>query len=321
MIKKEELERMNYILGKEKSNRNFTYEEIEYIKQINLRTNELLYPCKIVWANKDNKEFLSEGIKQIENIQKPEVMVFESEEFGSLRGLEINGEPHFVAKDACDILELKNSRQALTRLDEDEKAKVILNDGRQNRNMWVVNEYGLYNLILASRKKEAKKFKRWVTHEILPSIRKHGGYIVGQEQMTAEELMARAVLMANNKINELNKKNKELQIENSRLEVECESMKPKADYFDTLVCKNLLFNFRETAKALHIKETNFINFLIANKYIYRNKHGKLLPYANKKCKELFEVKESIDDATGSIGLQTFITSKGRVAFSELCVGL
>lgn len=320
MINKEELKRMNYILGKEKNNRNFTYEEIEYIKQINLNTNELLSPCKIIWANKDNKEFLSEGIKQIENIQKPEVMIFENEEFGSLRSLEINGEPHFVAKDACDILELKNSRQALTRLDEDEKAKVILNDGRQNRNMWVVNEYGLYNLILASRKKEAKKFKRWVTHEVLPSIRKHGGYIAGQEQMTDEELMAKAVLMANSKINELSEKNKTLQIENSRLEVEYEIMKPKADYFDTLVCRNLLTNFRETAKALHIAEKKFTNFLVENKFVYRNKNGKLLPYANKN-KGLFEVKESINEETGWVGLQTLITPKGRETFRLLCQSL
>jgi len=88
-----------------------------------------------------------------------------------------DGEPWFVAKDVCNILELDNSRQALTRLDDDEKGTVILNDGTPgNPNMAIVNEPGLYSLILASRKPEAKMFKRWITHEVLPSIRKHGLY-------------------------------------------------------------------------------------------------------------------------------------------------
>ena len=146
-----------------------------------------------------------------------DLMIFKNEEFGEIRTLEINNEPWFVAKDICEILEIKNSRQALTRLDEDEKADVILNDGSQNRNMSAVNEYGLYNLILASRKKEAKEFKRWITHEVIPSIREHGGYIAGQEEMTDEELMAKAILMANSKMQELNHKNQQLEMQNSQL--------------------------------------------------------------------------------------------------------
>lgn len=105
------------------------------------------------------------------------LMIFKNEDLGEIRSLEINNEPWFVAKDVCDILDIKNSRQALTRLEDDEKSDVILNDGSQNRNLSTVNEYGLYNLILASRKKEAKAFKRWVTHEVLPAIRKTGKYI------------------------------------------------------------------------------------------------------------------------------------------------
>ena len=249
-----------------------------------------------------------------------ELIVFKNEEFGEIRTLEINNEPWFVAKDLCEILEIKNSRQALTRLDEDEKADVILNDGSQNRNMSAVNEYGLYNLILASRKKEAKEFKRWITHEVIPSIRKHGGYIAGQEQMTDEELMAKAVLMANSKIKELNKKNDELQTQNSQLIVANEIMKPKAEYFDDLVDRNLLTSFRETAKALKIKEKVFVNFLLEHKYIFRDKRGKLQPFADKN-KGLFELKETKNDKTGWVGTQTLITPKGRETFKLLCVGL
>ena len=184
----------------------------------------------------------------------------------------------------------------------------------------IVNEYGLYVLILGSRKKEAKEFKRWITHEVIPSIRKHGGYIAGQEQMTDEELMAKAVLMANSKIKELNKKNDELQAQNSQLTVANEIMKPKAEYFDDLVDRNLLTSFRETAKALKIKEKAFVNFLLDHKYVFRDKKGKLQPFADKN-KGLFELKETKNDKTGWVGTQTLITPKGRETFKLLCVGL
>ena len=249
-----------------------------------------------------------------------ELQIFRNEKFGEIRTLEINNEPWFIAKDICDILEIKNSRQALTRLDEDEKADVILNDGSQNRSMSAINEYGLYNLILASRKKEAKDFKRWITHEVIPSIRKHGGYIAGQEQMTDEELMAKAVLMANSKIQELNHKNQQLEMQNSQLTVVNEIMRPKAEYFDELVDRNLLTSFRETAKTLGVKEKVFVNFLIDHKYIFRDKKGKLQPFAEKN-KGLFELKETKNDKTGWVGTQTLITPKGRETFRLLCVGL
>ena len=93
-----------------------------------------------------------------------------------VRIVQKDGEPWFVAKDVCEILEIGNTSQALTRLDEDEKADIILNDSSQNRTFLVVSESGLYSLILSSRKPEAKQFKRWITHELIPSIRKHGVY-------------------------------------------------------------------------------------------------------------------------------------------------
>lgn len=184
----------------------------------------------------------------------------------------------------------------------------------------VVNEYGLYNLILASRKKEAKEFKRWITHEVIPSIRKHGGYIAGQEDMSEDEIMARAIVYANSKINDLKSKNERLQMQNSQLTVVNEIMKPKAEYFDDLVDRNLLTGFRETAKALGIKEKVFMKFLLDHKYIYRDKKGKPQPFADKN-KGLFEVKESKNDKTGWVGTQTLITPKGRETFRLLCIGL
>ena len=249
-----------------------------------------------------------------------ELKIFENQEFGKIRSVMVNNEPYFVAKDICDILEIKNSRDAMTRLDEDEKAGVVLTDGSQNRNMTAVNEYGLYNLILASRKPEAKAFKKWITHEVIPSIRKNGGYLAGQEQMTEDEILAKAIIFANNKINELKKNNQLLEVKNSQLAVANEMMKPKADYFDELVDKNLLTNFTETAKELKIKRKIFINFLLEKKYVFRNKKGKLEPYSNKND-GLFEVKESKNEKTSWAGVQTLITPKGRETFRILCQGL
>ena len=247
-----------------------------------------------------------------------ELQVFENREFGKIRALEIKNEPYFIAKDVCEILEIKNTTDVIKRLDSDEVTR--LNLGGRQGNVNLVNEYGLYTLILGSRKKEAKQFKRWITHEVIPSIRKHGGYIAGQEEMTDEEIMAKAVLMANSKIKELNQKNNELEAKNSQLVVANEIMKPKAEYFDELVDRNLLTGFRETAKELGVKEKNFMNFLFEHKYIYRDKRGKPQPFANKN-KGLFEVKETKNEKTGWTGTQTLITPKGRETFKLLCVGI
>lgn len=105
-----------------------------------------------------------------------DLKIFENPEFGRIRALERDGEPWFVATDVCRYLEIKNSRDALSRLDDDEKGVVSTDTpgGRQTLN--IVNEYGLYVLVLGSRKKEAKTFKRWITHEVIPSIRKTGSY-------------------------------------------------------------------------------------------------------------------------------------------------
>lgn len=106
------------------------------------------------------------------------LQVFENKQFGEIRVIEQGGEPWFVAADVCRALEISNSRDAVARLDEDEKNTVVLTDGKPgNPNMSIVNEPGLYTLVLGSRKPEAKAFKRWITHEVLPSIRKTGVYV------------------------------------------------------------------------------------------------------------------------------------------------
>lgn len=126
-----------------------------------------------------------------------DMQIFENAQFGVVRATEIDGEPWFVAKDVCDALGLGNSRQALSRLDDDEKDTVILNDSIPgNPNKAVVNEPGLYSLIMSSRKAEAKAFKRWVTHEVLPAIREDGAYVATDGTEDDMLLMARALKAA-----------------------------------------------------------------------------------------------------------------------------
>lgn len=113
-----------------------------------------------------------------------ELEIFENQQFGEIRVIERDGEPWFVAADVCRALELANTTMTLDRLDDDERSKFSL--GRQG-DTWCVNEPGLYALVLGSRKPEAKAFKRWITHEVIPSIRKTGSYTFDG---TSKELQA-----------------------------------------------------------------------------------------------------------------------------------
>ena len=225
------------------------------------------------------------------------LITFENMEFGKLTVMEKDGEFFFIGKEVAEKLGYSNTRDALVRhVDTDDKADVVFHDGRQRRNMVSINESGLYSLILSSKLPQAKDFKRWVTTEVLPSIRKNGGYIKNQENMSNEEILANAVLFANHLIAEKEKIIEELET--------------KAKYFDELVNSHLLTNFRNTAKELHIPPKAFIQFLIDQNLIYRDKKNRLLPYA-KNNKGYFEVKEWCKEGSEAVGIQTFVTPKGR----------
>ena len=233
-----------------------------------------------------------------------------------VRTVEMGGEPWFVLKDVCNILNINNASDVYNRLDDDEKgvAQIDTLGGRQK--MSTVNESGLYHVILRSDKPEAAPFRKWVTSEVLPSIRKNGGYIAGQEQLTPEELMAKALLVANKTLADREARICELTAQNSQLTVEKQIMQPKAEYFDELVDRNLLTNFRETAKELGIKPKAFVAWLLEKKFLFRDQKGKLLPKEDKN-NGLFEVKEAKNDKTQWSGVQTLITPKGRETFRLL----
>lgn len=250
-----------------------------------------------------------------------EIKIFENTQFGQIRVIERDGAPWFVGKDVAEILGYADTYGALMKhVDEEDKQNCQNDSFESPRGMTIINESGLYSLVLRSNLPAAKQFKRWVTSEVLPAIRKSGGYIKADASMTPEEIMARAHVIAEDTIRRLEQKNRELTADNSRLTVETQIMAPKADYFDQLVDRNLLTSFRETAKQLGVKEKAFIRWLLDRKYIYRDQKGKLMPYAGKH-EDLFEVKECTNEKTAWAGTQTMITPKGRETFRLLTQGM
>lgn len=226
-----------------------------------------------------------------------------------VRTVRKDGAPWFVLKDVCGVLGVGNVSDVYARLDTDEKGvgQIDTLGGRQSMN--IISESGLYNVILRSDKPEAKPFRKWVTAEVLPAIRRSGGYIAGQNDLSPAELMAKALKVAEHTLAERDARISSLQVQNA-------IMAPKADYFDELVERNTLTSFRDTAKELGIPPRKFTQFLLDKKYIYRDKKEKLMPYENKND-GLFEVKESFNDKTAWSGLQTMVTPKGRETFRLL----
>lgn len=234
-----------------------------------------------------------------------------------VRTVEMNGEPWFVLKDVCEVLGMDSTqlKKVADRLEADEKGRTQITTPGGMQESWVINESGLYNVILRSDKPEAKPFRKWVTSEVLPSIRKHGAYMTS-ETLQAAILNPDTMIQLCQQLKAEQDKNAALTVANSQLTVDKQIMQPKADYFDELVDRNLLTNFRETAKQLNIKEKPFIQFLLEKKYIYRDKKGKLMPYAEKN-NGLFEVKECFNEKTQWSGTQTLVTPKGRETFRLL----
>lgn len=170
-----------------------------------------------------------------------------------VRTIQKDGEPWWVLKDVCGILGISKYRDTASRLDEDERGSVRVDTPGGEQEMTVVNESGLYNVILRSDKPEAKPFRKWVTSEVLPSIRKNGGYIANQENLTPEQIVANALIVAQNIIS---KKDKQI-----------EQMKPKAEFFDAVADSRTAISMNEVSKVLGIKgygRNNLFEFLRNN---------------------------------------------------------
>lgn len=236
------------------------------------------------------------------------LMIFENPEFGAVRSILIDGDPWFVGKDVASSLGYSNHRKAL--LDhvdvEDKLDGVTIRDpiGRGQKPIFI-SESGLYSLILSSKLERAKKFKRWVTAEVLPSIRKHGAYMTKSVLEQVLENPELVLLMAQRMLEEQRK--------NELLQQELRLAKPKADFYDAFIHPECCTNLRATAKELKVPEKMFTAFLIRKRYLYRAPSGTLLPYAKPASDGLFFVKDYIA-VNGHQGVYTLVTPKGKSLF-------
>jgi prophage antirepressor-like protein len=236
-------------------------------------------------------------------------------EFGQVRSICIDGEPWFVAADVCKALEIGNSTNALKRLDDDEQALYSIKGlSRGNETANIVNEPGLYSLILGSRKPEAKAFKRWITHEVIPSIRKHGAYVSDK----ALKLMDEHPELIPEYFQRLRDENAKAKADRDALEKEKAKnalLTPKATYYDSFVGIDSLTNIRYTAKELCIPQKKFVGYLLEKGYLFRDHHRKdrLFARASERNNPLFQTKDFyLPDGTKSE--YTLVTPDGKAHF-------
>lgn len=273
-----------------------------------------------------------------------QVEVFENSEFGKVRVVAKDGEPWFVAADVCRVLEIKNTSDALAKLDNDEKMTLDSNEGHSGhrggaQKMNVVNEPGLYSLVLGSRKPQAKAFKRWITHDVIPSIRKHGGYIVGQEQMDREQLVQAAQAVAERVLSEkdalrlklfdpdplevVNAHKALVEMEVKPLREKIEADAPKVRFAEVATKSPVNIRIREMAKILCDKGFDTgekrLFALLRSKGVLMDDN---LPYQQYIDRGYFVVRESPVDVGAFVKLRmtTLVTPRGQIWIANKAAG-
>lgn len=245
------------------------------------------------------------------------IKIFENPDFGKIGTMEIDSKPYFIGKDIAEVLGYSNTQKAIRDHvdDEDKLTERIVLSG-QNREVIFINESGLYSLILSSKLPTAKKFKHWVTSEVLPSIRANGGYIAGQETLSDDELIAKALIMAKNKIAERDKRIAELNEDNER-------MRPKEIFADAITASKTSILVGELAKILKgngidMGQNRLFAWLRDKGYLVKRQGTDYnMPTQRSMELKLFEVKEgSYVDGSGvnKITKTTKVTGKGQEYF-------
>ncbi len=245
-----------------------------------------------------------------------ELKIFKHAEFGSVRMREINNEPWFVAKDVCNALGYTNPRKAISdHIEEVDRDGVTIRDaiGREQR-ATVINESGLYSLILGSRLESAKRFKHWVTSEVLPSVRKNGGYMAGQEKLSGVELMAQAVLYANKMIEEQQQ--------------QITRMRPKEIFADSVAESGSTILVGDLAKILKgngidMGQNRLFQWLRDHGYLCKSGSSWNMPTQRSMDMGLFKIKEtSVVRSDGGIDIKktTKVTGKGQQFFINKFLG-
>lgn len=242
-----------------------------------------------------------------------ELKIFENNQFGKVRVRVINNEPWFVAKDVCEALALTNTTMAINRLDEDEVTK--LNLGSLSGETNFINESGLYSLVLASRKHEAKQFKRWITHDVIPTIRKHGAYLTEDK---IEEVLLNPDTIIKLAMDLKEEKKKRLQLQET-----VEVNKPKVLFADSVETSKTSILVGELAKIMkqngcEIGQNRLFQWLRKNNYLISRKGTDYnMPTQKSMNLGLFEIKEtSITHADGHVTVNKTpkVTGKGQIYF-------
>lgn len=252
-----------------------------------------------------------------------ELKIFENPAFGKVRVVEQGSEPWFVGKDVAEILGYSNTPKAIRDHvdDEDKLTERIVLSG-QNREVAIINESGLYSLILSSKLPKAKEFKRWVTAEVLPAIRKTGGYIAGSEKMSDAELMAKAVLVAQATIKERDARIKELESDTQR-------MKPKEIFADAVSASDQTILIGDLAKLIKqngrdIGQKRMFEWLRNNGYLIK-RQGADYNSPTQRAMELglFRIKETAvthSDGHVTVSKTVKVTGKGQAYFVNKLLG-
>ena len=246
------------------------------------------------------------------------LQIFKNSEFGEIRTVTVNDEPMFCLADICKALELTQPSKVKERLNEKGVRSIpTLTKGGEQKLLYI-NEPNLYKTIFQSRKESAERFTDWVTSEVLPSIRKNGGYIAGQENMTDDELMAKALMVAQNKIAERDNRIKSLETEITEMDKTISEMQPKARYVDMILQSKSTVNVSQIAQDYGMSATIF-NRKLHELGIQYKTGGQWILYSNYKNKgyvhsETIEIKHS--DGSKGTKMQTKWLQKGRLFLYE-----
>lgn len=248
-----------------------------------------------------------------------EIQLFNSPQFGGIRTLTENGKTLFCGKDVASALGYTDTINAIKQHCHGVVKRHLTDSLGRKQETNFIPEGDLYRLITHSKLPDAEKFESWVFDEVLPSIRRHGAYMT-PETLEAAILNPDTMIKLCTALKDEQDKRKALEIANSSLTVQNQIMAPKAEYFDELVDRGVNTSIRESAKQINVKEKAFVGFLTDHKYLYRDKKGKLMPYA-QYANDLFVLKECLNEKTNWGGTQTLITPKGRETFRLLMRGL
>ena len=244
-----------------------------------------------------------------------EIKIFDNPEFGKVRTMEINGEPYLVGKDVAEILGYSNPRDALSKhVDDEDKATVAIHDGSQNRNLTTINESGLYSLILSSKLPKAKEFKRWVTSEVLPSIRKHGAYAV--DELLSDPEFAIKTFTA---LKEERAKNRQLTDTVAIQNQQIAELQPKASYYDVVLnCKDVI-SISKISKD-YGKSAQWLNEYLHKKKVQFKQGDIWLLYEKYADKGYTHSRTHIINGKGGKPepkMHTYWTQKGRLFIYDL----